>query len=345
MQVFLATDNDATPIIPLYIFFFNKRSCKRWSKRVLDLGGNNGSADSSLPPSNWSLRRRKKCVRNLGTRFHHMASVGVQAASQGCSLNSLSIHGTGWENSVGIENPDETLQDVEYRSECQGAAGSRGEQMLLLQLIEAQTSVQASGVEYASNHEMCGQYSSCVPIAECVDNTSVAQARDTLINECLQEQSPLPSLVIGSVAVRNACANLKTCVKLLLRAVGDEKGHPNEIGQAPRCSLSLMHEIFCLMTKSDLYRPKERGGKVFVSPDSNQPMEHQVAIVTMRTVVGMILPMVWHKYDYKIREHGKRLQKQSNGFYTMIDARAVQKIKNKLNVKSPRVKIKEKKAE
>ncbi|GJT00868.1 hypothetical protein Tco_0822037 [Tanacetum coccineum] len=60
--------------------------------------------------------------------------------------------------------------------------------------------------------------------------------------------------------------------------------------------------------------------------------------------VRMILPMVWHKYDYKIKEHGKRLQKQSNGFYTMIDARAVQKIKNKLNVKSPRVKIKEKKA-
>nr|GEU35581.1 reticulon-like protein B13 [Tanacetum cinerariifolium] len=63
------------------------------------------------------------------------------------------------------------------------------------------------------------------------------------------------------------------------------------------------------------------------------------------TVVGMIPPMVWHKYDYKIREYEKRLEKQSNGFYTMIDARAVQKIKNKLNVNSPRLKIKEKKAE
>ncbi|GJT05832.1 reticulon-like protein B13, partial [Tanacetum coccineum] len=49
-------------------------------------------------------------------------------------------------------------------------------------------------------------------------------------------------------------------------------------------------------------------------------------------VVAMIVPMVWQKYDYKIREHGKRLQKQSNGFYTMIDARVVQKIKSKFNV-------------
>nr|GEW79122.1 reticulan like protein B13 [Tanacetum cinerariifolium] len=46
-----------------------------------------------------------------------------------------------------------------------------------------------------------------------------------------------------------------------------------------------------------------------------------------RIVVGMILPMVWHKY-YKIREHEKRLQMQSNGFYTMIDATIVQKYDN-----------------
>ncbi|GJW70308.1 1,4-alpha-glucan-branching enzyme 3, chloroplastic/amyloplastic, partial [Tanacetum coccineum] len=63
------------------------------------------------------------------------------------------------------------------------------------------------------------------------------------------------------------------------------------------------------------------------------------------TVMGMILAMVWHTYDYNIREHGKRLQMQSNGFYTRIDATAVQKIKNKLNANSPKVKIKEKEAE
>ncbi|GJY24051.1 hypothetical protein Tco_0397709 [Tanacetum coccineum] len=63
------------------------------------------------------------------------------------------------------------------------------------------------------------------------------------------------------------------------------------------------------------------------------------------TVMGMILAMVWHTYDYNIKEHGKRLQMQSNGFYTRIDATAMQKIKNKLNANSPKVKIKEKEAE
>nr|GEV11168.1 probable WRKY transcription factor 2 [Tanacetum cinerariifolium] len=75
---------------------------RRMSKRVIDLGGNSGSADSCLPQSNWSLRRRRK---------------------PGCSL---SIHGVGLENSVGIENPDGTLQGVEAKSECQDVIGSRG---------------------------------------------------------------------------------------------------------------------------------------------------------------------------------------------------------------------------
>ncbi|GKC62765.1 hypothetical protein Tco_1095363 [Tanacetum coccineum] len=247
------------------------------------------------------------------------------------------------------------------------------------QLTEAQTSVQASGVEYVSNHEMCGQYSSCVRIVECVDNTSVAQVRDTLINEYLQEQSPLPSLVIGSVAVRNACANLETCVKLLLscrrRKRSPQQNRPGSQMQPESNARNIMRCVvpnrldtavgntdtinynvelnkhldpstgkkakvvskayitakpittnssakhldhrFFLMTKSDLYRPKERGGKVFVSPDSNQPMEHQVAIVTM-------------SWDYRVYDIAYGL---------------AQKIKNKLNVKSPRVKTKEKKAE
>ena len=68
-------------------------------------------------------------------------------------------------------------------------------------------------------------------------------------------------------------------------------------------------------------------------------------LVLSGTVVGMTLPVIWHKYDYKIREHGKRLQIQSKRFYSMIDERVVQKIKNKLNANSPRVEIKEKKVE
>ncbi|GJZ43026.1 hypothetical protein Tco_0590281 [Tanacetum coccineum] len=49
----------------------------------------------------------------------------VRKQCQGCSLNFLSIHGAGLENSVGIENPDGTLQGVEARSGCQDAVGSR----------------------------------------------------------------------------------------------------------------------------------------------------------------------------------------------------------------------------
>ncbi|GJU65853.1 AIG1-like protein [Tanacetum coccineum] len=92
----------------------------------------------------------------------------------------------------------------------------------------------------------------------------------------------------------------------------DEKGRLNEIGQAPNASRKSMQ------------------GNV----------TRRVVPNRLDTAVGNT-----DTYDYKIREHGKRLQKQSNGFYTMIDARAVQKIKNKLNVNSQRVKIKEKKAE
>ncbi|GKA64189.1 hypothetical protein Tco_0763795 [Tanacetum coccineum] len=68
--------------------------------------------------------------------------------------------------------------------------------------------------------------------------------------------------------------------------------------------------------------------------DTSDPTPYclQVRYGATRIVVAMIVPMVWQKYDYKIREHGKRLQKQSNGFYTIIDARVVQKIKSKFNV-------------
>ncbi|PWA43960.1 reticulan like protein B13 [Artemisia annua] len=70
-----------------------------------------------------------------------------------------------------------------------------------------------------------------------------------------------------------------------------------------------------------------------------------ITLVFIGTVVGMTLPVIWHKYDYKIREYGKRLQMQSKRFYSMIDERVLQKVKNKLNANSPRVEIKEKKVE
>ncbi|GKB55285.1 hypothetical protein Tco_0906038 [Tanacetum coccineum] len=73
-----------------------------------------------------------------------MESVGVQSASQGCSL---SIHGAGLENSVGIKNSDGTLQGVEARSECQDTIGSR---------------VQAPRADSASYDGMRGQHESYV---------------------------------------------------------------------------------------------------------------------------------------------------------------------------------------
>ncbi|GJX71684.1 hypothetical protein Tco_0308855, partial [Tanacetum coccineum] len=143
---------------------------RRLSKRVLDLGGNSGSADSCLPPSNWSLRRRRKPVRNLGTQFNLMASVGVQSARKGCSLNYLSIHGAGCGNSMGIENPDGTLQNVEGGSSKNGVLTYLRQAPVLSkdahelfhhnQLTQVQTSVQAPRAEYASNGGMSGQLES-----------------------------------------------------------------------------------------------------------------------------------------------------------------------------------------
>ncbi|KAI3785026.1 hypothetical protein L1987_44135 [Smallanthus sonchifolius] len=60
-------------------------------------------------------------------------------------------------------------------------------------------------------------------------------------------------------------------------------------------------------------------------------------------VVGMSVPVIWLKYDYKIREHGKRLQMQSKRFYSMLDEKVFQKLKNKVKVNSPRKEEKEKK--
>ncbi|KAD4888094.1 hypothetical protein E3N88_20167 [Mikania micrantha] len=60
------------------------------------------------------------------------------------------------------------------------------------------------------------------------------------------------------------------------------------------------------------------------------------------TVMSMSVPVIWLKYDDKIREHGKRLHLHSKRFYSLIDERVLQKLKNKVKVNSPR---KEKKVE
>ncbi|KAL8231350.1 hypothetical protein R6Q57_001128 [Mikania cordata] len=60
------------------------------------------------------------------------------------------------------------------------------------------------------------------------------------------------------------------------------------------------------------------------------------------TLMSMSVPVIWLKYDYKIREHGKRLHLLSKRYYSMIEQRVLQKLKNKVKVNSPR---KEKKVE
>ncbi|KAD4888110.1 hypothetical protein E3N88_20186 [Mikania micrantha] len=60
------------------------------------------------------------------------------------------------------------------------------------------------------------------------------------------------------------------------------------------------------------------------------------------TLMSMSVPVIWLKYDDKIREHGKRLHLLSKRYYSMIDERVLQKLKNKVKVNSPR---KEKKVE
>ncbi|KAK9067101.1 hypothetical protein SSX86_014426 [Deinandra increscens subsp. villosa] len=70
-----------------------------------------------------------------------------------------------------------------------------------------------------------------------------------------------------------------------------------------------------------------------------------LTLLFIGTVVGMSVPVIWLKYDYKIREHGRRLQMHSKRFYSMLDEKVLQKIKNKVKVNLPRKEEKEKKAE
>ncbi|KAM0032192.1 hypothetical protein Hdeb2414_s0016g00472361 [Helianthus debilis subsp. tardiflorus] len=71
-----------------------------------------------------------------------------------------------------------------------------------------------------------------------------------------------------------------------------------------------------------------------------------LTLLFIGTVVGMSVPVIWVKYDYKIRENGKRLQMQSKRFYSMIDEKVLQKLKAKVKVNAPRKEeIKEKKVE
>ncbi|XP_076886938.1 reticulon-like protein B13 [Bidens hawaiensis] len=69
-----------------------------------------------------------------------------------------------------------------------------------------------------------------------------------------------------------------------------------------------------------------------------------LTLVFIGTVAGMIVPVFWVKYDYKIREHGKRLQVQSKRLYSMIDEKVLQTLRTKVNVQ-PSKEVKEKKAE
>nr|XP_043614300.1 reticulon-like protein B13 [Erigeron canadensis] len=62
------------------------------------------------------------------------------------------------------------------------------------------------------------------------------------------------------------------------------------------------------------------------------------------TMMGMIVPVIWVKYDNKIREIGTRLQRQSKRLYSKIDEKVLQKVKNKFNSSSKK-EVKEKKAE
>ncbi|XP_076922163.1 reticulon-like protein B13 [Bidens hawaiensis] len=69
-----------------------------------------------------------------------------------------------------------------------------------------------------------------------------------------------------------------------------------------------------------------------------------LTLVFIGTVAGMIVLVFWVKYDYKIREHGKRLQMHSKRFYSIFDEKVLQKLRTKVNVQ-PRKEVKEKKAE
>lgn len=60
----------------------------------------------------------------------------------------------------------------------------------------------------------------------------------------------------------------------------------------------------------------------------------------------MSAPVIWMKYDDKIREHGERLQMQSMKFYSTMKKNVqnlMDKVKDKVN--SPTKEMKEKKVE
>ncbi|KAK1433028.1 hypothetical protein QVD17_09932 [Tagetes erecta] len=67
-----------------------------------------------------------------------------------------------------------------------------------------------------------------------------------------------------------------------------------------------------------------------------------LTLLFIGSVVGMSVPVIWVKYDYKIREHGKRVQIQSKRLYSIIDDKVLQKLKTNVKLNAP---IKEKKVE
>ncbi|CAH1421028.1 unnamed protein product [Lactuca virosa] len=71
-----------------------------------------------------------------------------------------------------------------------------------------------------------------------------------------------------------------------------------------------------------------------------------LTLLYIGTMVGMSAPVIWMKYDDKIREHGERLQMQSMKFYSTMKKNVqnlMDKVKDKVN--SPTKEMKEKKVE
>ncbi|KAJ9562329.1 hypothetical protein OSB04_007489 [Centaurea solstitialis] len=66
-----------------------------------------------------------------------------------------------------------------------------------------------------------------------------------------------------------------------------------------------------------------------------------LTLLYVGTVMGMTVPVMWLKYDHKIREYGRRLQIQSKRFYSMMDEKVLHKLRNKAEVNPPKEKKEE----
>ncbi|KAL4581816.1 hypothetical protein LXL04_006347 [Taraxacum kok-saghyz] len=69
-----------------------------------------------------------------------------------------------------------------------------------------------------------------------------------------------------------------------------------------------------------------------------------LTLLYIGTMVGTTVPMIWMKYENKIREYGEGLQMQSMKIYSIVK-KNVQDVMEKVKAKTPRKEIKEKKAQ